>query len=258
MIVIGRQSLAEATRRPIQSGFYRADWMEAGADPILSPTVFMVEQPPLAELFPHFHIQNQFQLFVEGAGRIGRHKFDAVTVHYASAFTGYGPLTAGPTGLKYLTIRSVFEAGAIPLKDTQGRIPKGPKRAAASKPITVTTEEMLRELNVTVEKMMIGPASDGMMAIRTILPPGAVLPFVDGGAAQGRFVVVLAGDLIHEGLALTKWESLFATLDEPMRDLRAGTIGADIVSLFIPAKDPCYFGDHIPHFDRVVPNGPKN
>jgi hypothetical protein len=259
VIAIGRRFRANETHRSVRSGedvFYKAEWMETGEDPILSPTVFMVEQPPFAELFAHFHIHNQFQLFVEGSGRIGGHEIGAVTVHYAGAYTGYGPLVAGPNGIKYFTLRPVFEAGAVPLKGARGRMPKGPKRSAMSKVVTVAKMEMLWRLDALVEEVLIPAAPDGLAAIRTILPPGVELPLMDGGAAQGRFIVVLAGSLIHDGDALTKWESLFATTDEPIGDLRSGPEGADIVGLFTPAKDVHYIGDHIPDFARVVGDRP--
>jgi hypothetical protein len=38
-----------------------------------------------------------------------------VVVHYAGAFTGYGPLIAGPQGITYFTLRPVCESGFIPL-----------------------------------------------------------------------------------------------------------------------------------------------
>ena len=91
MIVTGTRAHGLTKRRPIDvngTTFYKSEWMECGADPALSPTVFLVEQPPNTELVSHFHRQNQFQLFVDGAGSIGRETLGAVTVHYAGAYTG--------------------------------------------------------------------------------------------------------------------------------------------------------------------------
>ena len=57
--------------------------METGSDPLLSPTVFLAEQPPDCEPLPHFHRQNQFQLFVEGSGLIGKEQIRPMTIHSA-------------------------------------------------------------------------------------------------------------------------------------------------------------------------------
>ena len=86
--------------------------MQGGRGPGLSPTVFLVEQPPNSVLAPHFHAQNQFQVVKDGSGTLGPHAVGPGSVHYAGAFTGYGPLVAGPAGLSYFTIRAVYETGA--------------------------------------------------------------------------------------------------------------------------------------------------
>jgi hypothetical protein len=110
MISIGTRQHGAARRRPIDvrgDCYHKGEWMESGDDPVLSPTVFLIEQPPNATLVPHFHRQNQFQLFVDGGGTLGKHAVETVTVHYAGAYTGYGPLISGNQGIKYFTIRPV-------------------------------------------------------------------------------------------------------------------------------------------------------
>jgi hypothetical protein len=45
MLVIGRRAHGEQRRRPIPvmgETFYKGEWMEAGDDPELSPTVFLI------------------------------------------------------------------------------------------------------------------------------------------------------------------------------------------------------------------------
>lgn len=78
-----------------------------------SPQAFMVEmgagQPPLRT---HFHVVDQFQVVVRGSGRLGRHELLPGSVHYADQCTPYGPLSAGPAGLAYVTLRSSTDTGA--------------------------------------------------------------------------------------------------------------------------------------------------
>ena len=56
--------------------------------------VSVVIQPPGAVTPAHFHDPNQFQVFVEGEGRIGAHPVSPVTVQYANGHTPYGPIVA--------------------------------------------------------------------------------------------------------------------------------------------------------------------
>ena len=130
MITLGTQAHAQARRRAIpvaESVFYKGEWMESGEDPWLSPTVFLAEQPPNYTLETHFHRQNQFQLVVEGSATLGRETLAPVTVHYAGAYTGYGPLISGPEGVKYFTIRPVFDTGLIPASQAREKMIPGPK-----------------------------------------------------------------------------------------------------------------------------------
>ena len=55
------------------------------------PQAFLVIQPPGAVTPAHFHEPNQFQVFVEGDGRIGAHPTAPLTVQYANGHTPYGP-----------------------------------------------------------------------------------------------------------------------------------------------------------------------
>src|SRR6056297_1868691 len=73
------------------------------------PQGFLVEQPPEAITLPHFHEANQFQVFVEGRGRMGRHAAEPLTIQYANAHTPYGPIVASETGVKYFTLRQRWD-----------------------------------------------------------------------------------------------------------------------------------------------------
>lgn len=108
MIAYGTKALGAQRRRAIDVDgdlFHKGEWMDSGQTPGLAPTVFLVEQGADILLQPHFHRQNQFQLFVAGDGTIGSEPIRPITLHYAGAYTGYGPIKSGPGGLKYFTIR---------------------------------------------------------------------------------------------------------------------------------------------------------
>lgn len=243
MIVIGTRANGERRRRPIPvmaDTFYKSEWMECGDDPKLSPTAFLVEQPPNCELLPHFHRQNQFQLFVEGSGVIGREALGEVTVHYAGAFTGYGPLLSGAEGIKYFTIRAVCESGFTPNSEAKEKMVRGPKRHAKSEPVPPLGPDALAALKQAEHLTMIETGEDGMGSHLTRLPPGAVYEAAHIPAAEGQFLFVTAGTLIHVGATLGRWENLFFLTGEAPPDLVAGPGGAEVVAMYIPHKDAAY------------------
>ena len=243
MIITATQAHGAKRRRPItvmQDTFYKAEWMESGDDPLLSPTMFLVEQPPNCTLVPHFHRQNQFQLFVDGAGTIGRDQIGAITVHYAGAYTGYGPLVSGPEGIKYFTIRPVLESGFTPITEAKEKMLRGPKRHAQSAPAPVCTAEQLAQLAGIEQETLIEPAPDGLGSTITRLPPGAPLHAAHIPGSAGQFLVVVAGTLRHGADEFGKWEGLFVSADEAPPPLAAGASGAQVVAMFTPPKDPAY------------------
>ena len=72
---------------------------------------------------------------VGGGGTMGRHEIAPIMVHYAGAYSGYGPIIAGPEGVKYFTIRAVHEAGEVARRHEHAprergeRLPVGPHDA---------------------------------------------------------------------------------------------------------------------------------
>jgi hypothetical protein len=243
MIVVGSAALAKQRRRVVkvkEDVFYKSEWLEAGEDPDLSPTMFLVEQAPNVSLQSHFHSQNQFQLFVQGSGRIGNHGITPITVHYAGAYTGYGPLIAGAEGVFYFTIRSVFETGAFYMPESRERMARGPKRHLTSDavaPIDAAALAGLKDIDVQ-DLIRLQPDLIAAQLIR--IPPGRTASGIDPKGSAGQFFVVTGGELVHESGQLNRWEPMFASGDEPPVSLRAGPGGAEVVLLQLPVKAPEY------------------
>lgn len=243
MIVLGTRQHGEKRRRALDVGgltFYKSEWLETPDDRTLSPTCFLVEQEANSTLVPHFHRQNQFQLFVGGEGTIGASPLKTVTVHYAGAYTGYGPLVAGPEGIQYFTIRTVLESGMIAVATGRDQMVRGPKRHATAGPIALRSAEELRALKRVEQSDVIAPAPDGLAAVLSAMPPNATLVTPPAPGSHGQFVFVIAGSLIHQGVELGLWEHLFISSDESPVTLTAGPQGAQIVAMHSPPREPVY------------------
>ena len=244
MLAVGRRSLSEQTlrRTTTPDGLVggKSEWMNSGDDPQLSPTIFLIDQPPSMALPAHFHHNNQFQLFVEGGGRIGARKLTPVTVHYAGAYTAYGPLVAGDAGLKYLTIRTVLEAGGVMVSKSDGLWPEGPRRHATSEALPPVSALELRSNSEVLTKDLFSPQDDGLAAKSIMVPPRQRIDAPQRTAGEGVFLVVLSGALIHAGEELKEWESLYLSEGETFPDISAGETGVHLLELFPPIKDPAY------------------
>jgi hypothetical protein len=240
MIVSGSARHAEKRRRVVDVdgvGFHKSEWLESGQDPLLSPTVFLVEQPPNTRLKPHFHGENQFQVFVQGSGSIGRDAILPVTVHYAGAYTGYGPLLSGPDGIFYFTIRAVFETGT---KTGMEQMVRGPKRHCVSSPSAPVEAQALRTLTSVERIELIELQPDGVAASILRIPPGAEAHGIAPATGGGQFYMVMGGELHHGATTLGRWETMFASRDEPAVALSAGASGLEVLCLQLAPKDPAY------------------
>jgi len=73
------------------------------------PCGHLVNQRPEDDNGAHFHEADQYQLFIAGEGQVGGHAVATGSVHYADGYSGYGPITTGPQGCSYLTLRPSFD-----------------------------------------------------------------------------------------------------------------------------------------------------
>lgn len=243
MIAYGTAAHGASRRRLVSAmgiDFRKAEWMDTGADPVLSPTVSLIEQPPDTVLGAHFHRQNQFQVFVDGGGSIGSTPLAPVTIHYAGAYTAYGPLAAGPQGIKYFTIRPVCESGALAVEQAREMMVRGPKRHATSATLALPGAGQLVRMPTMVREDVIPHAVDGLGA--SVLTAGAAsdvhVPWAAG--ASGLFMVVLGGSLLAGNLELCPWENLYASGPSELPGLAAGEQGVAVACLFVPAKAEAY------------------
>ena len=238
MIIHGSAKRAQETRhnRTLANGFsfHRSEWMESGRDS-LSPTVFLVEQPPHSVLDPHFHAQNQFQVVKEGSGTLGPHAVGPGSVHYAGAFTGYGPLVAGPEGLSYFTIRAVFETGANFLPVEREQLRRGPKKHAQGLIHEPLSAIALLALAAPARADLIGTPGDDLAACAWHLPPFAPVQ-VPPPRGSGQFQLVMAGVLRTTEARLSSWESRYLSPGENGGPCSAGSSGLQLLVLQMPAK----------------------
>ena len=243
MIIFGTRADGTARRRAVPAMgvvFHKGEWMDSGDDPTLSPTVALIEQPAGFEFMPHFHRQNQFQVFVGGSGSIGRHALAPVTVHYAGAYTGYGPLVAGPEGIQYFTLRPVCEAGFISLSQRREKMIAGPKRHAQSAAIAVASPAEMQGWMQVREDFVVPLGEDGMGARLVHLPPHQAWSCGHPACSQGQFLFVLAGTVSAAGHTLGRWEQMYATSDEAMPAARSGDGGVQLLVLSVPGKAAPY------------------
>ena len=201
------------------------------------PQAFLVEQEVNAVVHPHFHFVDQFQVVVDGAGRIGRHEVVPITAHFAGASTAYGPITPGEQGLKYFTLRASADGtGAQFLPAAKARLAAGPRRYALADPVLPSTPEALAARREAVTEAVL-TEPDGLAILMLRIPPDGQLAAPDPRHGAGQSLLVTEGAIHHAGQVMGRLSALFVSPDEAPFVALAGAMGAEILLLQYPRAD---------------------
>jgi hypothetical protein len=197
---------------------------------------FLVEQDPNWVTPSHYHVEQQFQVVTAGAGAIGRHPVAPYAVHYAAPETGYGPITAGPAGISYLTLRAQGDTSAWYLHKpgSRERMRPGLKREQQhGMPSNWLGEAEIAGLTEASVEDLIAPRADGLAAHLVRMGPGTKLKLPALHANAGRHYVVTKGSMKLGGQAAAAFSVAFAGPDEDC-EFEAGSDGVEVIVLQFP------------------------
>lgn len=239
MIRTGTHERAAANRNKFTlangTGYFKSEFISSPPGEGVAPQSFLVEQDADSVILPHFHLQDEFQVVVQGGGSIGRHPVRPLAVHYAGAHTGYGPITAGPEGLWYFTLRPRMDYGAKFLPEARSEMRREiAKRHLLGGPVDVTGE--CAKLTQAASEEIFPPQPDGIGGWLVRLPPNGTGTAPSLGGGLGRFYMVAAGTarVGADGEPLGRWATVFVTPEEEPMQVNAGSQGAAVLVLQFP------------------------
>lgn len=211
--------LSEYIGRSPKRGRY-VEGAEAEGD--AAPQGFLVEQPAGAVTPPHFHEHDQFQVVVEGFGYFGKRPAAPLTVQFAAGHTPYGPITAGPEGVVYFTLRRKWDPGAKYMPASRDKLRPPPRRSRIAGPFAPEAAQAGVEV-------LLAPEADGLAAWRVAAGPGGALR-PPAPAGNGQYHVVLKG----EAGGLPRHACAFLPAGAPAPEYAAGPEGAELLVVQFP------------------------
>jgi hypothetical protein len=204
------------------------------------PLAFLIEMVPNSVLPPHFHPVDQYQVFVSGSGTLGKHPANGLAIHYADRHTAYGPITAGPHGVAYFTLRAKTDGRGVFLSKPGAREQLKPskRRFHMVESIVLAVPPVLVELAEPVIEQLLGAHGDGG-------PASFMLRIGGGGSARGpdpsrgggQYYLVLTGAVRNGGEELPPWSLLWVSPGEPAPTIGAGPAGAEVMVLQFPVPE---------------------
>jgi len=198
------------------------------------PQGFLVIQPPGAVTPAHFHDPNQFQVFVEGEGRIGAHPVSPVTVQYANGHTPYGPIVASETGVKYFTLRQRWDAGAKYLPASREKLVKGNQRARVKGGLGAANDDDRMVRREQLVETVFSKEADGLAGWLYRLGPGHACTLPDPADGGGQYLLVTGGAMVADGEELPRNSVAFVSPDEGAFRVVAAQTGLDLLVLQFP------------------------
>jgi hypothetical protein len=199
------------------------------------PQGFLVEQPPGSTTPAHFHEPNQFQVFVDGSGRLGAKPAVPLTVQYANGHTPYGPIVAGPQGLKYFTLRQRWDPGAKYLPGALTKLQKGRQRTRMMSGLGLSSPEVCLKRRAPQTDTVFETEADGLASYLFRVAPGErVLGLPDPREGGGQYLLVVMGEAVHGERTLPRLSAIFASHDERPPNIMAGPAGLELLVLQFP------------------------
>jgi hypothetical protein len=207
----------------------------------LYPMAFLVEKEAAAVVHPHFHQADQYQVVVQGSGRLGVHDIASIAVHYTDAYSAYGPIVAAGEGVSWFTLRNAWDPGAryMPAQRQQLREARArfQHREATCGPLPPLTDRELAALAKPSSNAVIAPTADGLGTWRYTVPANGFVTGPEPATGGGQFWLVSAGSAsVAGGTLLSVQSCIFVAPEDEAATLVAGPGGADLICMQFPKR----------------------
>lgn len=197
------------------------------------PQAFRVEYHPApgGSIKAHFHHVRQFQVFVGGDGRVGKHSASPLTLHYTDADSPYGPIVPADGGITYLTLRPRGVKGSYYMPGSKAKMQR-----PAGRNLVVSVSEPDPELG-SAHVPLIDVHPDGLAAWRVRLDAHEETVGPDPKQSGGQYYVVCAGAIRHDAAILDPYSLVWIDPDGAPPVLSAAGAGADVLVLQFPTSE---------------------
>jgi rubredoxin len=198
---------------------------------------FLVEHDADVVIGTHFHQTDQFQVVTSGGGQLGKHELGMLSVHFARAYTPYGPIKAAEQGLSYLTLRARWDPGSQHLPESRPLLEQVPNRRPWQMTETPDLNLKASSSGVAVEAMAQLTDQHGLACYYVVMRSGKAAEMPRLPNSDGQFVIIVKGGIINEGRTTKGMTIAWVDKDEPPLQLHAGADGCAALVLNYPTPN---------------------
>lgn len=239
--VVGLEDVRAGERRQALEGgaIVRTDFM--GSTEPRAPQAFMVKYDPNRVSRPHFHSVDQFQIVIDGRGSIGRHEIAPYSVHFARAYTPYGPLVGSDAGMTFVTLRRRYDPGARRFPEAKAELEqvadRDPWQVTCAAPLDSRSAQAVPESGVLVQAIPDIKDDRGLATFSLAMEPNASAFAPDPSRGEGQFILVLEGSLVHGGREHKAITVVSVDPNESAFQIKAGAQGLKGLILAFPSAE---------------------
>jgi hypothetical protein len=218
-----------------KNGWLHTCFLGVRKDPSSGPEAFLCDCPPGGGIDSHFHAIDQFQVMYGGPGTYyQRHELPKTLLHYADAYTVYGPFGAGPeSGMRFFTLRPVASELHGGMPEHRADLLYRGERHFEYDLDKLLDEGAPAKGEVTVDTL-IEEKADGLAAYLLRIGAGAAATPPKGELRTGRYTVVLEGELSYEGRSFGPTSLGWSSGEIEEMALHGGPGGAAVLFLYLP------------------------
>jgi hypothetical protein len=181
---------------------------------------------------PHFHGVDQWQVIIDGGGRLGKHDATPVVVHYTDGYTPYGPIVAGDDGIGFYTLRVQAYAGVHVMPGSRSEMLRRAGRALTLDAGLTPGRPDIDASADSVRPLVTEP--DGVAAWSIRLAPGAKQAGPSPADGGGQYHIVVNGTWARDGEQLPPKSVAFAEPGDAPAEYEAGPDGLELVVAQFP------------------------
>ncbi len=215
----------------------------AGSDeaPIIGGAHFLHVKilTPQGVVDPHFHRMDQWQVLLNGAGKLGKQPIEALSLLYTDGYTPYGPITAGDTGVEYFDLHADNDWGAYYGNAQMMPGHRSRLRHKAGRTFAIKVEDRSRpaERGACRLTKLMEPLDDNTMAWQLRGGPDAQLTGLSPAGTRGLWYFVASGSVSINGQEIPEKRGVFVGPGEAAPQFRAGAAGANILIMAYGLRD---------------------
>ena len=184
----------------------------------------------------HYHAVDQFQVVIDGKGKLGRHDLSPYCVHFSRAYTPYGPLVSdAAAGFTFFVLRPQYAEASYYLPKSLGLLRQVPDRQPwqITRPVSFPTLSP-GTADVVLQEIAGMTNEQGLAAHTLSMKPNAKTSAPDPSQGGGQYLVVVKGSVLHDKKEHKAPALVFAKPGEGPYQVHAGAAGLEALVLSFP------------------------